>query len=64
KVKVLVPGPLYLNGEVNPESLKIVTGVGEAAVEKVAIDEIVQFERFGFCRRDSEDECVFVKAHD
>ena len=64
KVKVLVPGPLYLNGEVNPESLKIVTGVGEAAVEKVAIDEIVQFERFGFCRRDSEDECAFVKAHD
>ena len=64
EVKVLVPGPLYLNGDINPESLKIVTGVGETAIKDIAVDEIVQFERFGFCRRDSEDEYVFIKAHD
>lgn len=64
RVKVLVPEPLYLDGEMNPESLKIVKGFGEMAIEYVSVDEIVQFERFGFCRRDSSSEYVFIKAHD
>ncbi|MCS7132277.1 MAG: glutamate--tRNA ligase [Aigarchaeota archaeon] len=64
EVKVLVPGPLYLNGEINPESLRTVTGFGEVAIEGVELGEIVQFERFGFCRRDSDSECIFIKAHD
>ncbi|MCD6235419.1 MAG: glutamate--tRNA ligase [Thaumarchaeota archaeon] len=63
-VEVLVPGPLYLDGEVNPESLRKVMGVGEPAVKTVKPGEVVQFERFGFCRRDSEKGYVFIKAHD
>jgi len=64
EVRVIVPDVLYLDDEVNPESLKIIEGVGEGAVEAVVVDEIVQFERFGFCRRDSAEELVFIKAHD
>ncbi len=64
EVEVMVPDVLYLNDEVNPESLKIIKGFGEKAVETVKLDEIVQFERFGFCRRDSESELLFIKAHD
>jgi len=64
EVKVLIPDILYLNDEINPESLKTVRGFGEKAVESVKLDEIIQFERFGFCRRDSEEELLFVKAHD
>lgn len=64
EVKVMIPDVLYLDDEINPESLKIVEGFGEGAVEGVKVDEIVQFERFGFCRRDSESELLFIKAHD
>lgn len=64
RVKVLVPDTLYLDSEVNPESLKIVEGLGEKSVNDVKVEEIVQFERFGFCRRDSAEELLFIKAHD
>ena len=64
ELEVIVPDVLYHNDEVNPESLKIVKGYGERAVESVRVDEIVQFERFGFCRRDSAEELRFIKAHD
>ena len=64
KVNVLVPDIIYVDDEINPNSLKIVEGFGERAVEDVKVDEIVQFERFGFCRRDSESELSFIKAHD
>ena len=64
RVRVLVPDIIYLNDEINPNSLKIVDGFGERAIEDVKVDEIVQFERFGFCRRDSESELIFIKAHD
>ena len=64
EVEVLIPDVLYVNDEVNPESLKMVKGFGEKAVESVKVDEIVQFERFGFCRRDSEEKLLFIKAHD
>jgi len=64
KVTILVPDIIYVNDEINPNSLKIVKGFGERAVEDVKVDEIVQFERFGFCRRDSESELSFIKAHD
>ncbi len=64
EVEILVPDVLYLNDEVNPESIKIIRGFGEKAVEMVKLDEIVQFERFGFCRRDSEEKILFIKAHD
>jgi len=64
RVKVLVPDIIYLNDEINPNSLRIVDGFGERAIKDVEVDEIVQFERFGFCRRDSESEFIFIKAHD
>lgn len=64
EVEVLVPGVLYVNDEINRESLRIVRGLGERAVETVRLDEIVQFERFGFCRRDSASELRFIFAHD
>ncbi len=64
EVEVLVPNVLYFNGEINPESLRIMKGFGERAVETVKLDEVVQFERFGFCRRDSSSELKFIFAHD
>ena len=51
-VTVLVPHQLFVDGEFNPESLEMVKGFGEEAVGTLPVDEIIQFERFGFCRID------------
>ena len=61
KTKVLVPGPLFLDdGSTNPDSMKVVNGLGEEALLSLQMGEIVQFPRFGFCRLDSPG--VFVMA--
>ena len=53
-VKVLVPGLLFDEAEkFNRESLKEVEGLAERSVSRVAVGEIVQFPRFGFCRQDA-----------
>ncbi len=57
-VKVLIPHELFVDGEFNPESLEIVEGVAEEAVGTLPVDEIVQFERFGFCRIDESREVI------
>jgi glutamyl-tRNA synthetase len=64
-VKVLIPDVLYVDEEkINPESLKIVEGCAEENIVDIKVDEIVQFERFGFCRCDSVADRIFIKAHD
>jgi glutamyl-tRNA synthetase len=61
EVNVLVPGPLFDElGKFNRESLKVVKGLVEPSASKVAIGEIVQFPRFGFCRLDSPGTFVFT----
>lgn len=57
-VTVLVPHELFVDGEFNPESLEIVKGLAEEAVKTLSVDEIIQFERFGFCRIDKKGEEV------
>ncbi|MEM4290742.1 MAG: glutamate--tRNA ligase [Candidatus Caldarchaeum sp.] len=52
------------DGSVNSESVRRVEGLGEKAVNSVKVDEVVQFERFGFCRRDRADKPVFIYCHD
>ena len=64
-IRVLKPLPLYNEtGELNRNSMETITGLAEPSVKDVAVDEIVQFERFGFCRRDHSAELVFIYAHD
>lgn len=53
---VLVPGDLLDdNGDFNPGSLKSVEGICEGACTNVKIGNIIQFERFGFCRLDKAE---------
>ncbi|HIQ29297.1 MAG TPA: glutamate--tRNA ligase [Candidatus Caldiarchaeum subterraneum] len=64
-VVVYKPGELIADdGSVNRDSMGILRGVAERSVETVRYDEVVQFERFGFCRRDSGEELKFIYAHD
>jgi glutamyl-tRNA synthetase len=54
EVRVLVPGPLFLEEDVfNKESLKSVKGFAEESVSELKVGDVVQFPRFGFCRLDS-----------
>ncbi len=52
------------DGSINPQSVREITGYGERDVESVNVGEVVQFERFGFCRRDSPHELVFIYCHE
>lgn len=56
EIEVLVPDILT-----QKDSLKTVKGYAESTVADLKINDIVQFERFGFCRKDSEK--VFIRAH-
>ncbi|MDJ0272901.1 MAG: glutamate--tRNA ligase [Candidatus Caldarchaeum sp.] len=65
RVKVIRYGSLFAeDGSVDRESLWVEEGLAEAAVESVAFEEVVQFERYGFVRRDSPHELRFVYCHD
>jgi len=46
------------NGDFNPESLEQIKGYCEPACRGIANGEIIQFERFGFCRLDRNDKSI------
>jgi glutamyl-tRNA synthetase len=57
KCTVLVPHDLLDDrGIYDPESLEISEGYCEKGCEKLGNEEIIQFERFGFCRLDKKDK--------
>ncbi|MDW8062802.1 MAG: glutamate--tRNA ligase [Candidatus Caldarchaeum sp.] len=63
--KVLRYGELLNeDGSINRESLWTEEGFCEKSVEQVSYDEVVQFERYGFVRRDSSDSIIFVYCHE
>jgi glutamyl-tRNA synthetase len=57
-MRILVPHELFVNGEYNPDSLEVVEGLAEEAVKGLSVGDIIQFERFGFCRIDDITEVV------
>lgn len=59
--EVLRPGDLLIpSGEYNPSSMRIDEGLCEKSVHSLEEGEIVQFERYGFCRLDSRKPLRFV----
>lgn len=58
---VLIPHDLLdEKGIYNPKSLGIAEGYCEKGCEKLSDNEIIQFERFGFCRLDKKEKLQFV----
>ncbi|NHJ31707.1 MAG: glutamate--tRNA ligase [Asgard group archaeon] len=55
-VQVKVPDVLFIDDVYNENSLKLVDGIGEKAVGSLKVDDIVQFERFGFVRVDRKEK--------
>jgi glutamyl-tRNA synthetase len=60
-MKAKIPGPLLINNQFNPDSLRLVDGVAESAARQIQIGEIVQFVRFGFCRMDTPG--IVIRTH-
>ncbi|MFH2105832.1 MAG: glutamate--tRNA ligase [Candidatus Micrarchaeota archaeon] len=54
--KILVPKDLLKDEKFDPESLEVIEGYAENDCERLNIGEIVQFERFGFCRLDKKGD--------
>ncbi len=58
---VLVPGELVdKDDKFNPDSLETKEGYAEGYVKKIHDQEIVQFERFGYCILDSKKDMRFI----
>ncbi len=59
--RVLVPSSLYdEHKELVPDSMGEVSGISEPAVAQLPVDEVVQFERYGFVRIDAQDGTTTV----
>ncbi|MEM1537499.1 MAG: glutamate--tRNA ligase [Candidatus Nezhaarchaeales archaeon] len=50
QAEVFLIGPLLKDGRINPDSLKVVSGLVERSCAELKEGELVQFERFGFAR--------------
>ena len=60
-VKVMVLGDLFNEkGEFNEDSLKWDEGFAESAVTGLEHGDVIQFERYGFCRLDSKEKMEFI----
>lgn len=59
-VKILVPGPLFVDGQYSESSLAEVGALAEPHYARVGRGDHVQFLRYGYCRKDSEVQAVFT----
>lgn len=63
-VEIVIPDVLFIGEQLNNESLKTVSGVAERNIESLNVGEIIQFERFGFCRLDEKNDVYrFIFTH-
>jgi tRNA synthetases class I (E and Q), anti-codon binding domain. len=51
--------PLREDGEFDTDSLKIAEGYAETYVNSLKDGEVIQFERFGFCSKHSDEEGIY-----
>jgi glutamyl-tRNA synthetase len=67
KIMHWLPEDEYLvNVEILMPDAKVVKGLAEPSVKNIKKDEVVQFERFGFCKLDEikENKLIFWYTHD
>jgi len=56
EAEVLIPGDLLKDDKYNPDSLELVKGYAQKECSRLNIGDIIQFERFGFCRLDKKNK--------
>lgn len=60
KIRILVPGPLFVNEEYNEKSLEEIEGYVEPHYTKLNDGDSIQFIRFGYCRKDSKTQAIYT----
>ncbi|MGC9778267.1 MAG: glutamate--tRNA ligase [Candidatus Heimdallarchaeota archaeon] len=55
-VQVKVPDVLFIADKYNENSLRFDEGVGEISIKNLQVDDLVQFERYGFVRIDGKQK--------
>lgn len=60
KLKLLIPKPLFIEDEFNKESLGELEVYAEPYYMQLKEGEEIQFVRFGYCRKDSQNQAIFT----
>ena len=59
QIKIIIPKILFNCDEFNEESLEELEGVTEPHYLQIKEGEEIQFIRFGYCRKDSQNQAIF-----
>ena len=59
-IKLLIPNQLFIDDEFNENSLEEVEAYTEPHYLKLKEGEEIQFVRFGYCRKDSQNQAIFT----
>ncbi len=60
KIKLLIPRPLFVDEGFNEDSLEELEVYTEPYYLELKEDDEIQFVRFGYCRKDSQNQAIFT----
>jgi len=60
KIKLLIPNQLFIEDEFNEKSIEELDVYTEPHYLKLKEGEEIQFVRFGYCRKDSQNQAIFT----
>ncbi len=60
EIKLLIPNHLFIDDEFNENSLEEFDVFTEPHYLKLKEGEEIQFVRFGYCRKDSQNQAIFT----
>lgn len=60
EIKLLIPHQLFIDDEFNENSLEELVVYTEPHYLKLKEGEEIQFVRFGYCRKDSQNQAIFT----
>ncbi len=60
KIKLLIPHPLFVDDMFNENSLEELEVYTEPYYLELEEGEEIQFVRFGYCRKDSQNQAIFT----
>ena len=60
KIKMIIPKVLFIDEEFNEDSLEVLDVYCEPYYLQLKEGEEIQFIRFGYCRKDSQNQAIFT----
>ena len=60
RIKIIIPKILFINEKFNENSLEELDVYSEPHYLQLKEGEEIQFVRFGYCRKDSQNQAIFT----